>query len=139
MNSRVPHFLAYGAGILALITAIGQMSTSIPALQGHFRGVEPAGYWLNRFTASLYLGSAGLYFTALVTLAEAYLFASTESGKQSAGKLILTISLLVHIPSILAVLLLTPSDWSHAVLHLVIMALTGTALLLRTSTLSQPA
>lgn len=128
---------AYGAGLTAIIGAIGQTLSSVPAISGNFKVFEPSGYWVDRLMAGLYLGSIGLFFTAAVTLAGAYLLSSSDSGRIWAGKLVLTLTILVNAASVFSIMWFTPSDWPHTILHVVAIGLAGLAVVLKPSASNQ--
>lgn len=118
-----------GAGVAALIGALGATLTSVPAIHGQL-GVDPEPYWNDRLLASLILGSTGLLFGAATTLLGAYLAASRDRGRVAAGHLLLLASIVPHVVSIVAVPVLTPRDWTHTIPHLISVALLMIGLLL---------
>lgn len=102
------------AFLLGLIGAVGQLATSVPAIRGHF-SYEADNYWFHRLTASLILGSTGLFFGVLVMGLGFYFLQKKEFSL--AGKIILLMSILPHIVSFITLPILTPSDWSHMITH----------------------
>ena len=118
MNKRrIGLTLLYLAFLLAAIGAVGQFLTSVPAIREHF-SYEVEQYWFNRLTASLILGSTGLFFGVLIKGIGIYFLQKKELF--TAGKIILLASILPHVVSFITLPLLTPSDWSHMITHGVI-------------------
>lgn len=137
MKNKIAVLLAYGAGLSVLLVTVGQALTSVSAISSHFKMFETQGYWTDRLMAGLYLGSIGLFFATLVTLAGAYLLSSADTGKIWAGKLMLFLTILFHIPATLSVLSFTPSDWSHTLPHIAAMVLAGLAIALKPGILNK--
>lgn len=103
-----------GAGAAALIGAVGATLTSVPAIHGQL-GIDPDPYWNNRLLANLILAATGLFFGAAIILLGAYLAASHDPGRAVGGSLLLLASILPQVVSIVAVPVLTPSDWTHTI------------------------
>lgn len=115
--------------VLLLIGAVGNSLTSIPAMREHFSS-EASLYWFNRMTAFMILGATGLYYGTLTTWIGVYYISRKEKAKQSTGKVLLLLSMLPQIPSIIALPLLTPSDWPHMITHIIAVLLISTGLFL---------
>ena len=121
MNKRtLGLILLYLVFVLAAIGAVGQLLTSIPAIREHF-SYEVDQYWFNRLTASLVLGSTGLFFGVLIKGIGIYFIQKKELV--TAGMIILLASILPHVVSFITLPILTPSDWSHMITHGVIIIL----------------
>lgn len=123
-------YLLYSTAILGTIGALGHTFTSIPAISNHF-SYEPDSYWGNRLTASLILGTTGLYFGAAMQWLGAYLFFTKDEGKYLAGLYVLILSIFPHIVSFFVLPLLTPSDWPHMIIHGLIIVLIPLSIYLR--------
>jgi hypothetical protein len=105
--------LFFVAAVLMLLDAIGY---SIGALRQLQRALAPADAYLRkRLLLNLMLANAGLYFTALIALAGAYL----QAVSRYAANLVMAIALLACLYSVVTVAVLTPRDWTHALLRAV--------------------
>lgn len=123
-------YLLLFAATLMTIGAFGNMFSSLPDIRDHF-SYEPDTYWFNRLTASLILGSVGLLFNAGMKWLGALLQWSKDPGKQSAGAYILLASIIPNIISFVSLPLLTPSDWSHMIIHGLVIIIIPLGLFLR--------
>jgi hypothetical protein len=72
---------------------VGATLGSVPAPADRL-GVDPSAYWTNRLLATSILGMTGLPSTALVTLTGAFLAASRDRGRASAGRVVVLLSAL---------------------------------------------
>jgi hypothetical protein len=123
MNLRSILFLA--AGIFMLIDAIGY---TFGALSQIHKAVAPKDdYWDKRLLLNLMLANAGLYFTAFMAL----LGVKINALNHTAGTYVMLLCLVICLYSLVSVLLLTPSDWAHAIPRAVAAALLLVALLIK--------
>lgn len=117
--------MLWSAAGVSLVTAIGHSATSIPAITGNFGPGEPDEYWRNRLLASQILGATAQYLTAATQIAGAAMHRSRRPGMHRAGRAVLLLSIASNLVSAIAVPVLTPSDWEHAVPHTLCIMLTS--------------
>lgn len=124
---RIASACFYLAGVVALSGVFGVLLGSVPEIQDRL-GVDPEAYWNDRLQASLYLGTIGLAFGAIVTFVGAYLASSRDPGRRLAGRIVLLVTTLPHLASIVSLLALTPEDWSHTITHVLAVVLVAAGL-----------
>ncbi len=107
MNARQILFII--AAILMLVDALGY---TFGALTQIHKAIAPKGdYWDKRLLLNLMLANAALYFTAFF----AFLGVKINSYNKTAGKQIMMLCLGICLYTLVTVLLITPSDWKHAI------------------------
>jgi hypothetical protein len=94
---------------LMLVDALGY---SFGALSQIHNAIAPKGeYWDKRLLLNLMLANAALYFTAFM----AFLGVKIRSFDKTAGNYIILLCIGICLYTLITVLLITPSDWKHAI------------------------
>jgi hypothetical protein len=97
------------AAILMLVDAFGY---SFGALFQIHKAINPKdAYWDKRLLLNLMLANAALYFTSFI----AFLGVKIRSYDKHAGNQIILLCLGICLYTLVSVLLITPSDWKHAI------------------------
>ncbi len=112
LSIYVPIVLALVAGVIWLISAIGYTTVGISGLSDYFHADQ--AYWNNRLLASQLTGTTLFALVSAITLGASYLMRPQRSHWKIASVL-LSLSAAVGAITIIELLLLTPSDASHAI------------------------
>jgi hypothetical protein len=123
MNFKQILFLI--AAILMLVDALGY---TFGALSQIHKAIGPKdSYWDKRLFLNLMLANAALYFTAFI----AFLGVKIRSYDKTAGNQIMVLCLGFCLYTLVSVLLITPSDWKHAIPRTIAAVLLSIALVIK--------
>ncbi len=128
LSIYLPSLLALTAGVIWLVSAIGYTMVGISGLSEYFQTDQ--SYWTNRLLASQLTGTTLFALVSAITFMASYLVLPQKSQSKIAVTL-LALSAAVGAITIVELLLLTPSDASHAIPFAAAMMLTVGAIVSR--------